>query len=589
MELRNTKTIHSSEHGEVILGENPEGKLVVKKKAPQDRELLKKLSGVHSPYVAEIVEYDDEYVYLKYAEGTSLSERGAPASLLYNIFCELCSGLASLHSSGIVHRDIKPSNIILCDNGHIKIIDFDAARIKKPNADKDTVFVGTDGFAPPEQYGFMQTDERSDIYSLGVTMKLLLRDKFQHSPYRRVAEKCMRFNPEQRYSSVSQVKRALFLCSYGGWFVAAALVVAAAAIVVLCLLNTPASETKKHKGSPISQTEHSDTVSSDESEPPTPEHTTATSQTGTIAHTDAQLPQESEESTLPNETTQANSSAPSTSVTTTGTTAVSHTSPENTTIQTTTQATEEQIIATTSATTISTTSSEQIVIPEDSKRNISWEALMLPAGTPKFADAVTSFSTQDNHVFIKWDKMDRAEADEIVSKIKLWLNVDEPLYDFDEPLYQVCFKNEKYTVNFEYTNKASAPCQGHLWFSPIDEYEPLVFSSALSGELPVPEESCRPLSWDSLYLPDAVPKLSEYVSDFDDENNYRWYIEWDNATSLEAAKTVMLLQKWLKCGSSASERSNGLDWFILSSDGNTYVEWFEDGRLTVTIGKWIFE
>lgn len=222
MELRNTKTIHSSEHGEVILGENPEGKLVVKKKAPQDRELLKKLSGVHSPYVAEIVEYDDEYVYLKYAEGTSLSEHGAHSSLLYSIFCELCSGLAALHSAGIVHRDIKPSNIILCDNGHIKIIDFDAARIKKPDANKDTVFVGTDGFALLEQYGFMQTDERIDIYSLGVTMKLLLRDKFRYAPYRRVAEKCMRFNPEQRYSSVSQIKRALFLCRYGGWFVAAA-------------------------------------------------------------------------------------------------------------------------------------------------------------------------------------------------------------------------------------------------------------------------------------------------------------------------------------------------------------------------------
>ncbi|MGN0683842.1 MAG: serine/threonine-protein kinase [Oscillospiraceae bacterium] len=588
MELRKTKTIHSSEHGEVILGENPEGKLVVKKKVPQDRELLKRLSIVHSPYVAKIMEYDDEYVYLEYAEGTSLSERGAPASLLYNIFCELCSGLAALHSSGIVHRDIKPSNIILCDNGHIKIIDFDAARIKKPEADKDTVFIGTDGFAPPEQYGFMQTDERSDIYSLGVTMKLLLRDKFRCSPYRRVAEKCMRFNPEQRYSSVSQVEHSLFLCRYGIWFAAGALVVTTAVILVICLLNTPASETEKHEEPPILQTEHSDTVSSNESEPPTPEHTTTTSQTGTIAHTDAP-PQESDDSTLPGETTQANSSFTSTPATT-ETTAVSKTTPENTTIQTTTKATEEQSIVITSATTVSTTGSpEPIAIPEDSKRNISWEALMLPVGTPKFADAVTSFSTQDNHVFIKWDKMSRSEARVILSKIKLWLNTDEPLYEFDEPLYQVCFKTEQYEVNFEYTNKASAPCQGHLWFSPIDEYEPLVFSSALSGELPIPEGSDRPLSWDSLDLPDEVPKLSEYVSDFDNENSYRWYIEWDNATSLEATKMVMLLQKWLKCGSDASERSNGMWWAIDSPDCNTTIEWLEDGRLTVTIGKWIFE
>lgn len=308
--------------------------------------------------------------------------------------------------------------------------------------------------------------------------------------------------------------------------------------MVLCLLNTPASETEKHEESPISQTEQSYTVSaSNESEPPTPEHTTATSRTSKIAHTDAQLPQESEESTLPNETTQANSSAPSTSVTITDTTAVSRTSPENTTIQTTAQETEEQTIITTSTTTVSTTGSpEPIVIPEDSKRNISWEALMLPAGTPKFADAVTSFSTQDNHVFIKWDIMSRAEAYDIVSKIKLWLNVDEPQFEFDEPHYQAFFKNNSYELYFNHTSKESAPYQCDLWFYPTDENEPLVFSSALSEELPVPKGSCRSLSWDSLDLPGEVPKLSEYVSDFDDENNYRWYIgiyiEWIRVNSV---------------------------------------------------------
>lgn len=256
MELRNTKTIHSSEHGEVILGENSEGKLIVRKKAPQDRELLKKLSGVHSPYVAEIVEYDDEYVYLEYAEGTSLSERGAPSSLLYSIFCELCSGLAALHSAGIIHRDIKPSNIILCDNGHIKIIDFDAARIRKPEADKDTVFIGTDGFAPPEQYGFTQTDERSDIYSLGITMKVLLGENYQHSRYRRVIEKCARFSPELRYKSAEKVKHAVKLCRYSGVIVgASAIAAAAAACVAVILVGLPKENVPTMSIEDSSQTE----------------------------------------------------------------------------------------------------------------------------------------------------------------------------------------------------------------------------------------------------------------------------------------------------------------------------------------------
>ena len=133
MELKNTHIIHSSERGDVILGENNNGMLIVKKKAPQDKELLKRLSEINSPYISRIVEYDDEYVYLEYAEGTSLGEQNTPYSSLNSIFREICSGLSTLHSAGIIHRDIKPSNIILCNDGHIKIIDFDAARIKKLN------------------------------------------------------------------------------------------------------------------------------------------------------------------------------------------------------------------------------------------------------------------------------------------------------------------------------------------------------------------------------------------------------------------------------------------------------------------------
>lgn len=499
MKLNNTRVIHSSEHGDVFVGENSDGKLIVKKKAPQDKELLKRLCKIHSPYISSVVEYDDEYIYLEYAEGVPLSEHGAPNSLLYSIFCEICRGLSVLHSAGIIHRDIKPSNLILGDDGHIQIIDFDAARIKKPNADKDTAFIGTDGFAPPEQYGFMQTDERSDIYSLGVTMKLLLRDKYEHSPYRRVAEKCMRFNPEQRYSSVEQVKRALFICKYAKWFAAGGLMTAAAVAVIFLLsfrTVNPAIQTEPQS----TQTDYSES-------------------TGESSDT--------------------------------------------------------------------TSTNEPVVIPENSKRPISWDALSLPKGTPRFADAVTRYEIQNDFISIKWDKMSRREADVIIPQIRQWLGVEECESGTNERCYWRTFKNDSYKVNFGYYFKESAPVQGELSIEAFNDNEPVFFSDVVYDKQNTPNGGT--ISWDSLPLPDAVPKLSEYVYDFDNENSYRWYIEWENTTSEQAARMAMLLSDWLECGYSVDADENEADWLIDSPDSNTVVEWHSNGNLTITIGKWIFE
>lgn len=473
MELRNTRILHSSEHGEVILGENPEGKLIVKKNAPQDRELLKKLNGVHSPYIAEIAEYDDEYVYLEYAEGTSLSERGAPSSLLYSIFCELCSGLAALHSVGIVHRDIKPSNIILCDNGHIKIIDFDAARIKKPDANKDTVFVGTDGFAPPEQYGFMQTDERSDIYSLGVTMKLLLRDKFMRSPYRRVAEKCMRFNPEQRYSSVSQIKRALFLCRYSGVVIGASAISAAAACAAVIIVGLPHDNVPTISIEDSSQTE---TASSENSS------------------TEQLVPTEEPEETA--------------------------------------------------------NDVKEIIIPEDSVRNFSWEKLPLPVGFPKLADGVTSFRAENDLIKFEWDIATLEEAEEISRKITEWVGCEAYInpgngtekswmWSQTDPYYIFEYHNRDELIGIEKQLMLQISCE--------IPYEPFLNREMQVGEYSVPENSVRTVPWNEADFPDDFPKLSEYATEItfsDWEEVYNIRIMWDVMSVEEAAAIIQKLMVW---------------------------------------------
>lgn len=95
-------------------------------------------------------------------------QKNIPVEVIVDYVRQICNGLKEVHNKNIVHRDLQPKNIIVDRHNHITIIDFDIARIRKEEADSDTEFLGTVGYASPEQFGFAQTDKRSDIYSLGV-------------------------------------------------------------------------------------------------------------------------------------------------------------------------------------------------------------------------------------------------------------------------------------------------------------------------------------------------------------------------------------------------------------------------------------
>lgn len=138
--------------------------------------------------------------------------------------------LEFLHGKDIIHRDIKPSNIILANDGHIRLIDFDAARMPKEDLEQDTRLLGTRGYVPPEQYGFAQTDARADIYSLGVTMNQLLGHKAHKLRYRRIIAKCTDLNPDKRYQSARQVKKAYSRIEWNVFCLAIGIIL----IAVLC-------------------------------------------------------------------------------------------------------------------------------------------------------------------------------------------------------------------------------------------------------------------------------------------------------------------------------------------------------------------
>ena len=119
---------------------------------------------------------------------------------------QLCEALIVLHSVGVLHRDIKPANIMLTSNGRIKLIDFGSARVLK-ESNRDTKILVTPGYAPPEQYGFASTDERSDIYALGMTLKALGGEKF--NSIKRVITRCIELDPKRRVANAKAVKDML--------------------------------------------------------------------------------------------------------------------------------------------------------------------------------------------------------------------------------------------------------------------------------------------------------------------------------------------------------------------------------------------
>ncbi len=188
-----------------------DGRLFVRKNVHINGALAEKLFALSCPYIVKLIEMgeddDGEYVIEEYIDGSAASERSFTKKQAVKALKELCDALKALHAEKIVHRDIKPSNILVTEDGHIKLIDFDASRVEKTVKDRDTEILGTNGFAPPEQFGFSQTDSRSDIYAFGVTMELLLGEN--SAPFMGIIKKCKALDPGDRYDSISDVKTAI--------------------------------------------------------------------------------------------------------------------------------------------------------------------------------------------------------------------------------------------------------------------------------------------------------------------------------------------------------------------------------------------
>lgn len=168
-----------------LLKESPRGSVrLIRHRESGRRFILRRFSGNgevyrklldrscrYLPLIYEAAEQGGENLVIEeFIEGDTLGFllQGALFSQAETtqIVRQLCQALWVLHSMGAVHRDIKPENVIL-RGGDAVLIDFDAARLYKPEQSGDTHVLGTTGFAAPEQYGLSQSDLRADIYSMG--------------------------------------------------------------------------------------------------------------------------------------------------------------------------------------------------------------------------------------------------------------------------------------------------------------------------------------------------------------------------------------------------------------------------------------
>lgn len=202
------------------------GMLYVKKHVKlYNREVYQRLSCNPIPNLPQIVlcvEEDatlivvEEYIHGMSLE-TKLEQTGVCSEAqVLKIMLDLCDIVSALHQASppLVHRDIKPSNLMLSNEGVLKLIDFNAAKEIRTQKTEDTRLMGTRKFAAPEQYGFGQSDTRTDIYAMGITMYYLLTMQFPesggyHGALLPVIEGCIALEKEQRYPDVLALKRAL--------------------------------------------------------------------------------------------------------------------------------------------------------------------------------------------------------------------------------------------------------------------------------------------------------------------------------------------------------------------------------------------
>ena len=197
------------------------GKDMVLRSFPENLDAYEVLCGIRCKNLPEIYDVirleDGQIVFEEYIDGLTVAQALEVGKYRYRgakkVLSGVCQALTVLHDRGLVHRDVKPENVMIGNDGRVVLIDFDASR-RVSDAQKDTVILGTVGYASPEQLGITQSDARTDIYATGVMLNVMLTGKhptemFAKGRGGRIVRKCTALNPDDRYRSAEKLALAL--------------------------------------------------------------------------------------------------------------------------------------------------------------------------------------------------------------------------------------------------------------------------------------------------------------------------------------------------------------------------------------------
>lgn len=221
------KLIYESDKSHILLVQNSiDDKFYIKRILKEyTLDVYIKLNDImhkNIPRIKEVFELEDRlYIIEEFINGYTLQEiiekeGNIDEKLVVKYIVSLCDILDIIHNLNppIIHRDIKPANIIISNDGVPKLIDFDISRIYKEGESLDTTLLGTKGYASPEQFGFDQTDCRSDIYAIGVMMNVLstgkhIKEELSNGLLRNVIIKCTKISADNRYQNVDELRSDL--------------------------------------------------------------------------------------------------------------------------------------------------------------------------------------------------------------------------------------------------------------------------------------------------------------------------------------------------------------------------------------------
>lgn len=219
----------------IDLSKNDGNAKIYKIATEKEISLLKHVKHPALPRIVDFFTKDEKmYIVMDYIEGETLSEKldregRQKEEDVVRWIRSVCEVLNYLHTreNAIIYRDIKPSNIMITPEGDVKLIDFGIARTYKSNSTSDTEYLGSRGYAAPEQCSKTgQSDERTDIYGVGATMYHLLTGKHPDQPpyefypirkwdksfsrgVQQIVQKCVMTDPQYRYQTAYDVMDAL--------------------------------------------------------------------------------------------------------------------------------------------------------------------------------------------------------------------------------------------------------------------------------------------------------------------------------------------------------------------------------------------